>query len=175
MRKILGACVGLLIHCLEKKNFSREGIVSHLNGTETQCYSSWGISTAWTQRFDLFERYFLRGVGLINSIKWVQIQPSLEILRLPWGCMAALDHISFFCNTDGRCFVGYSKCYLENVIDVASSQVGCSSCLIDFNTEIMITYTHSSCRPVWQEGALLPPPRPPPSFPQIKFHDSTFA
>lgn len=84
--------------------------------------------------------------------------------------MAASDHFLLFCNADGHCLWATVNVFrsLKNVIDVASSQVGRSSCLIDFNTEIMVMHTHSNCRPVCHEGALPPPrlplPLPLPSF-----------
>ena len=76
--------------------------------------------------------------------------------------MAASDHFSLFCNADGHCLGAIVKVfsYLKNVIYVASSQASYPICLIDCNTEIIINRTRSSCGPVWQEGALLPPSPP---------------
>lgn len=69
--------------------------------------------------------------------------------------MAVSDHFLLFHNADGHYLWATANVfsYLENGIDVASSQMGCSSCLMDFNIEIMIMHVYSNCRTAWHEGA----------------------
>lgn len=68
--------------------------------------------------------------------------------------MAVSDHFLLFHNADGHYLWATANVfsYLENGIDVASSQMGGSSCLMDLGTERMITHMYSGCGPAWYEG-----------------------
>ena len=77
--------------------------------------------------------------------------------------MAVSDHFLLFHNADNRYLWAPETVfsYLENSIDVASSQMGCSSCLMDFDTEMMIMHVcikaaghHGMREPSFYNGVL---------------------